>query len=230
MAGSWLQLALGPGSHLNWAMRLEGGKRGVPAFNLPEKVGVGLGREWTGTGSRVGRLSSSMVDKAPHGHPWQLLTAGNCPRRGREGTCLFHKLGEMKTLFKRWEKSSVSLGNWVCLLPTKPSHCKAAQLRAQTNKQQKSSVSSCESPGRRTRDQVSEEMAPPPPSSWDTGAAGLGQELARAPSKGVRILGFAVLCILVVTFAFWPWAASQQHYDEHFSQAGRLSAALESRS
>lgn len=137
MAGSWLQLALGPGSHLNWAMRLEGGKHGVPAFNLPERVGAGLGREWTGTGSQVGRLSSSMVDKAPHGHPRQLLTAGNCPRRGREGTCLFHKLGEMKTLFKRWEKSSVSLGTWVCLLPTKPSHCKADQLRTQTNKQKK---------------------------------------------------------------------------------------------
>ena len=85
----------------------------------------------------------------------------------------------------------MSLGNWVCLLPTKPSHCKADQLRAkkknpkQNNK--KSSVSSCESPGRRGRDPVSEEMPPaphPPPSSWDTGAAGLGQELAGAPSKG----------------------------------------------
>lgn len=77
---------------------------------------------------------------------------------------------------------------------------------------------------------MSEEMAPPPASSWNTGAAGLGQEPAGAPSKGVRILGFAVLCILIVTFAFWPWAASQRHYDQHFSQARRLSAALESRS
>lgn len=55
-------------------------------------------REWTGTGSQVGRLSSSMVDKAPRpptaaADSWKLST------EGREGTCLFHKLGEMKTLF-----------------------------------------------------------------------------------------------------------------------------------
>ena len=37
MARSRLQLALGPGSRLNWAMRFEGGKHGVPAFNLPER-------------------------------------------------------------------------------------------------------------------------------------------------------------------------------------------------
>lgn len=54
MARSRLQLVQGPGSHVNWALRFEGGKRGVPAFNLPERVGAGLGREWTGRGSQVG--------------------------------------------------------------------------------------------------------------------------------------------------------------------------------
>lgn len=74
---------------------------------------------------------------------------------------------------------------------------------------------------------------PPPPPAVFLGHRGrwVGTGAGRRSQlRGVRILRFAVLCILIVTFAFWPWAASQQHYDPHFSQAGRLSAALESRS
>ena len=73
-------------------------------------------------------------------------------------------------------------------------------------------------------------LSPPTPGRLPgtQGPLGWDRSWQALPVKGVRILRFAVLCILIVTFAFWPWAASQQHYDPHFSQAGRLSAALES--